>query len=117
VFDLSLVCEPQFQQCHMSARDDWFDLGLLLTGQRQAFGEPFHHPVMMGCGAVLARRARFSMQEHRVRDGTAERSGAEEHEEPSPQFQSRRHDSSNPLLIKQGNGFQLFSDQDRVGRE
>src|SRR4026208_753428 len=95
----------------MRARDNRLDLSLLLGRQRQAFREPFHHPIVMGSRAMLATRTGcVSMQEHRVRNDAPERSSATEDKETAPQFQSRCHGSSNPLLPKEGNGLQLLGD-------
>src|SRR6476646_10031385 len=96
----------------MRARDNRLDLSLLLGRQRQTFCEPFHHPIVMGSRAMLATRTGcVSMQEHRARNGAAESSGTKEHNETAPQFQSRCHGSSNPLLPKEGNGLQLLGYQ------
>src|SRR6476659_3758616 len=97
----------------MRARDNGLDLSLLLGGQRQAFREPFHHPVVMGSWAMrTASTGWLGIQEHRARNGAAERSSAKEDDETAPQFQSRCHGPSNPLLPKEGNRLQLFGDQD-----
>jgi hypothetical protein len=55
--------KPQFKQRHVCARDDRFDVGLLLSRQRQILRKPFHDPFVMGSRAMLAPRGPLAVQE------------------------------------------------------
>jgi hypothetical protein len=68
----------------MRACDDRFNVGLLLGRQRQVLREPIHDPFMMRRRAMLAPRRPLPMQEQGVYNGAAERSSAEEDDEPAP---------------------------------